>query len=146
MAPFRKYYLSLAFINAAALAVSAYLIVMHFKPDLSDVCHLGEKWNCDIVNKSTYAELFGIPVAILGFIAYASFLGFSLRGLKKNQNKLFPLFFLALSGALAFALYLTGIETFVLRTYCLFCVIQQVLILIEWGIALRLYLLTKRHA
>ncbi|MFA4814592.1 MAG: vitamin K epoxide reductase family protein [Candidatus Gracilibacteria bacterium] len=146
MAPFRKYYLSLVFINVAAALVSAYLIVMHFKPELSDICYLSAKWDCDIVNKSIYSEIFGIPVAILGFLAYSAFLAFALRGLKTDQKKLLPAFLAVLTCALAFAFYLTGIETFVLKTYCLFCVVQQILILLESGVALRLYLLTKRHA
>jgi uncharacterized membrane protein len=133
-------------LNVLAAAVAAYLTYIHYKPALTDFCNFGEKWNCDIVNKSIYAEIFGIPVALLGLLAYLGFLAFSIRGLFKDQTKLVPLYFFALSGSLAFALYLTGIETFVLKTYCLFCVIQQVLILIQWGVALRLYLLTRRHA
>lgn len=146
MAPFKKHYLSLVLINTAATLVSAYLIVMHFKPDLSDVCHLSAKWDCDIVNKSIYAELFGVPVSILGFMAYLTFLTFALRGLRFDQSKWLKFFLMGLGGSIAFSLYLTGVETFILKTYCLFCVIQQGLILLEGGVALHLYLLTKRHA
>lgn len=144
MAPFRKHYIALIILNALAIPVTLYLSYLHYEPDASDICVLSEKWNCSIVNKSIYAELFGIPVSILGFVAYVAFLAFAIRGLKHNQNKLVPYFLLAVAGGTAFALYLTGIEAFVLQTFCLFCVIQQILILIELGVATHLYSLIKK--
>lgn len=143
--PFRRRYLALTVINALALLVALYLIRMHFKPDLTEVCNLGEKWNCDIVNKSIYSTLFGVPVAIYGALTYAALLAFSLRGIFRNQNAWIPYVLLGLTGALGFALYLTGIEAFVLHTFCLFCVTQQVLILIEYGIFLTLFKSLKKR-
>lgn len=144
MAPFRKHYTALAIINLAAMAVATYLTWAHFKPSLTDFCVFGEWWNCDIVNKSIYSEIFGIPVAILGLLAYTAFFIFSIRGLFRDQKKLVPYFLFLVSGGTFFALYLTGIETFMLKTYCLFCVIQQILILIELNIAVKLYQLSKK--
>ena len=142
----KNYYKALSVINFLALLVSAYLTYLHFAPEASDVCNLSEKWNCEIVNKSIYSEIFGIPVSILGLIAYLAFFIFSLRGLRRDQSKWLPYFLFFVAGGTAFALYLTGIEAFVLRTFCLFCVTQQVLILIELGLAIRLTLLTRKHA
>jgi vitamin-K-epoxide reductase (warfarin-sensitive) len=142
----KNHYLLLSLINFLAILVSAYLTYMHFKPELTDICNLSEKWNCDIVNKSVYSEIFGIPVSILGLIAYTAFLTFSIRGLRHDQSKWLPYFLFFVAGGTAFALYLTGIEAFVLRTFCLFCVTQQVLILIELFLAIRLTLLTRKHA
>ena len=133
------HYKLLAGLNFLGMLVSGYLIYIHFEPSLTDFCNLGEQWNCEIVNKSIYAEIWGIPVAVLGFLAYTSFFIFSLHGLKKNQTKLIPWYFLALSLGVAFTLYLTAVETFLLHTYCLFCVTQQIIILIEWGVAWSLY-------
>ena len=132
-------YKILAVLNFLGMLVSGYLVYVHFEPSLTDFCNLSEKWNCDIVNKSTYAEIAGVPVAALGFAAYLSFFIFSLRGLKKSQTRLVPWYFLALSLGVAFTLSLTAVETFVLYTYCLFCVTQQILILIQWAFALALY-------
>ncbi len=133
---FRKRHLALVLINLSALLIAGYLTRLHFKPDLSDVCNFSERWNCDIVNKSTYSTLFGVPVAIFGALTYLSLLIFSIRGLYRDQNRLIPYVFLALNGALAFSLYLTGVEAFILKTFCVFCVAQQVLILLEYGIFL----------
>ncbi len=139
-------YKILAVLNFLGMLVSGYLIYIHFEPALTDICNISEKWDCEIVNKSIYSEIFGIPVAVLGFLAYTSFFIFSLRGLKKPQGKLVPWYFLVLSMGVAFTIYLTTIESLVLRTYCLFCVIQQIIILIEWGFAWSLFRFTRAEA
>jgi uncharacterized membrane protein len=146
MLSMNQIYKTLAVINVLAILTTIYLTYLHFVPEASDICNLSEKWNCEIVNKSIYSELFGIPVSILGMAAYLAFLTFSLLGLRRNLKKWTPYFLAAVAGGTAFALYLTGIETFVLRTYCVFCVVQQILILIELYLAYRLYTLTRRHA
>lgn len=128
----KKSYKALTVLNLLGLAISSYLIYLHFAPEASDFCVIGERWDCDIVNKSMYAEILGIPVAILGALAYFSFLLFSLRGLKQDQRNLEKYFFVLLTGGLGFTLYLTSVETFILKTYCLFCVSQQIVILSEW--------------
>lgn len=145
MKKLEKYYWWLIIVNLLAIMATIYLVDLHYKPELSDICTFGQRWNCDIVNKSTYSTFFGIPVAIMGLVAYLSFLIFSIRGLFRDQTKLIPYFLFFVAGGTAFALYLTGIETFVLKTYCILCVAQQILILIELGIAAKLYKLTKRH-
>lgn len=133
---FKKRHLALVLINLSALLIAGYLTQLHFKPDLSDVCNFSERWNCDIVNKSTYSTFLGVPVAIFGALTYFALLVFSIRGLYRDQKKLIPYVFLALNGAVAFSLYLTGVEAFILKTFCVFCVAQQVLILLEYGIFL----------
>lgn len=136
----KKTFSFLSVLNFFGILISSYLLYMHFSPEASDFCVLGERWNCDIVNKSIYAEIAGIPVSALGLVAYLSFFAFTLRGTRKDQKKFLPYFFALLSVGLLFTLYLTGIETFVLKTYCLFCVSQQIILLIEWAITLRIYL------
>jgi len=145
MVPFRKHYLTLTLLNALAIPITLYLTYLHFKPEASDFCVFNDQWNCDVVNKSTFAELFGIPVAIFGLLAYLVFLIFSIRGLFRDQTNQIPYFLLAVGASTAFALYLTGVEAFYLKTYCIFCVAQQILILMELATASHLYKLSKRQ-
>ncbi len=128
----RNFYKLNIVLNGILLLIAIFLSYAHFKPSLTEFCAINAQWDCDIVNKSIYAELFGIPVAILGTAVYAFFLGFSVRALYRNQERWLKAVFAALTGALLFALYLTGIEAFVLKTYCIFCVAQQILVLLEW--------------
>jgi uncharacterized membrane protein len=72
---------------------------------------------CEQVQNSKYAELFGVPVAVLGLAAYAVVFATALLRVPAA----------ALTGAavalagLAFALYLLAVQAFVLDAYCTWC-------------------------
>lgn len=130
----------LIFLNIVAILATAYLTYVHFKPDASTICSFSEKWDCEIVNKSIYSSFFGVPVSLLGMASYILLLIFSVRGLKHEQRRLLSLVLGCVIGAVGFSLYLTSIEAFVLKTFCIFCVTQQVIILLDLGIFSSLYL------
>lgn len=131
----------LAFI---AMGVTAYLTYMHYKPEASDFCNFGDQWNCDIVNKSEWSVIdlgfIEIPVAILGFSTYLILFIGSVGVVKKwrfqkihswlRPGKVVNLMRYLTYIGLIFSLYLTYVEAFKLQTFCLFCVIQQVIIFI----------------
>lgn len=121
-----KYKKLLKIASFLGMLVTAYLIYQHYKPSSDSFCNINNFISCDIVNKSIYAEIFGVPVSILGFLAYAViFLAADFLDKKKVLTSL-TLF----SGlGLTFSLYLTGIELFALRAICIFCVLQQIIIL-----------------
>jgi uncharacterized membrane protein len=140
----RRHYTYLTIFNLLAIPITAFLIYLHFKPELSTVCSFGSKWDCDIINKSIYSTFLGIPVAIMGLVSYLILLTYSIRGLFRDQRKLVPYATLFVAAGTLFALYLTGVEFFILKTFCLFCVMQQVIILAELGIMIHLWTLTKK--
>lgn len=137
-------YIQLVTLNLFILPVTIYLIAMHYKPEISEFCTFGEAFNCDIVNKSIYSEIFGIPVAILGTITYLLLLAFAIRGRFKDQSKLVPYVTAFVAGGVAFSLRLTYIEAFVLHTWCILCVLQQIVILLQLGVLLHLWKITKK--
>jgi uncharacterized membrane protein len=58
-------------LSLAAMAVTLLLIQAHFQTsEAGSFCNINDYWNCDRVNKSVFAEIFGIPVSILGFLYY----------------------------------------------------------------------------
>lgn len=57
---------AIAALAVAGLGIAAYLTVLHYA-HVSPVCISG---GCEKVQKSSYAELAGIPVALLGMIGY----------------------------------------------------------------------------
>ena len=86
--------------------------------------------DCATVNYSRYSEVYGIPVALLGLLAYLIILGISILEIrttffKTNANLL--IFGISLVGVL-FSAYLTYIELFVIFAVCPFCVISAILI------------------
>lgn len=137
----KKERILLQILSGLGLVVTAYLVYQHYKPVGSSVCNINDYINCDIVNKSQYSEIFGIPVALLGFGAYAVFF---ITSFFRFQKFLGPLL-LFVGIAAGFSLYLTYIEIAILRAICLFCVTQQILIISILIIYLRLLWLKKRN-
>lgn len=125
--------LKLAALSLAGLAVSVYL--WSAKAGKAEfVC--GVYGDCAGVNASPYSIFFGIPVAALGTFMYVTLTVLLFRVWKRPGPTLHLLgFALALCGAL-FSLYLTGVEAFVLGTYCIWCVVSWLLITsitLVWG-------------
>lgn len=122
----------LVVLSVIGLVLSLYSF-LHFKGFTSgEFCTINETVNCDLVNKGPFSNFFGIPVALIGVLGYGFLLVGSLMKRKKlEQDKDLTIFLLAASyGALGFSLYLTHIEAFVLKAWCLICVLSQITILL----------------
>lgn len=129
---YKKYFLFLILVSLAGLAVTIYLTYQHYSAPGTTFCNVSEYVSCDIVNKSIYASIFGVPVAILGLGAYLVLFLSSLSffvSWKHASRILVPVTFFA-GGGLIFSLYLSYIEFFVLYAVCIMCVTQQLLILL----------------
>jgi len=113
------------------LLFSVYSITLHYAPAGSSICNVNETFNCDKVNKSPWATLFGIPVSILGTIAYLTVFLLALKQkavLRKTglTDKDFWGYMLLLTAIMcSFQLYLTMIEIFKIYAYCIACLGSQ---------------------
>jgi len=108
-------------------ADAVYLYI--YKLSSNDKMCLGSG-DCATVNYSRYSEVYGIPVALLGILAYLFIIAVlvleeRLPILRENGNLL--VFGASLVGVL-FSAYLTYIELFVIYAVCPFCVISAVII------------------
>jgi len=130
-------------LNIVAMPVVAELLWLHYKPSDSSFCNFNEQFNCDVVNQSIYSEFLGVPVAIWGLLVYGFLLVFSAVALKRDLSRYYGWVTLLSWIALGFALYLTGVEMFILKTFCIFCLAQQIIILMEAALWLRLYSKSK---
>jgi uncharacterized membrane protein len=112
----------------AGLGVSAYLTWTHLAHQ-SVAC--GQSQDCDIVQQSVYSEIAGIPVALLGLLAYAAlFVLTLLRGrVPEDLDDYIPLaiFGISLIGVL-YSAYLTYLELFVIYAICRWCVSSAIII------------------
>lgn len=119
--------LVIALLAVVGAAVSAYLLTVHWGW-WSAVC-LGVG-DCQAVNTSRFSEFLGLPVALLGILTYAGIFALSLclmRGIAVEWAAR-ALFLIAAAGV-AFSIYLTYIELFVLYEVCPWCVLSALLIL-----------------
>jgi uncharacterized membrane protein len=107
----------LAFLSLAGVIVSSLALQVHYST-ATEPCSINERWDCGIVNHSSYAVVFGVPVAAIGIGGYL------LLGILALARRRFLLLVVALIG-LSFALRLSGIERDILNVWCLYCVISQ---------------------
>lgn len=108
--------------------LSGYSLYAHYSSTPSKLCNFNDTFSCDAVNKSEYAEIAGIPVALVGLGGYVLLAMLAVQILKgRSFHK--DLFWFALAGFL-FSLYLTYLEAFVILAWCPVCVLSQITILI----------------
>ena len=123
----------IAILAIAGVAVSAVSLERHYAKSATAFCELGEKFNCDIVNRSEWSSVMGIPVAGIGMVGYGVLLILATVYRSRAQTPL-RLLVLAFAG-LAFALYLTYVEGYVLETWCILCLSSLGLIATITGLA-----------
>jgi vitamin-K-epoxide reductase (warfarin-sensitive) len=129
----RILFLVIAVLAAAGVVVSGVSLQRHYAKSATSFCELGEKFDCDIVNRSEYSSLMGIPVAGIGVVGYGVLLALSRRCRLRGES---PTWLLVTAAAgLAFALYLTYVEAHVLGTWCVLCLSSLGLIAVITGLA-----------
>jgi uncharacterized membrane protein len=109
----------IAFLAVCGIVVSSVSLQHHYATSKTAYCDIGETFNCDIVNRSPYSSIRGIPVALIGMLGYAALAGLAMVYRERRETPA-----LLLGGAaagLAFALYLTYIEARVLGVWCILC-------------------------
>ena len=106
---------ALAALAVAGVLISVYLSWVHYA-GVEPICSAVS--DCERVQRSDYAELAGIPVAVIGVLGYAAVL-ISLR-VRVEVTAL-----LAYAGV-GFSAYLTWAELFRIEAICQWCVLSAV--------------------
>jgi uncharacterized membrane protein len=122
----RLLFVLIAILSIAGVIDSGVALQRHFAKSSTRFCDFSQKFSCDIVNRSEYSTLLGIPVALIGVAGYGFLFVLStfLRTRDETPNRLL----IAALAGFAFALYLTYVEAYVLTTWCILCVISLALI------------------
>ncbi|HTK59813.1 MAG TPA: vitamin K epoxide reductase family protein [Candidatus Baltobacteraceae bacterium] len=114
-------YAFLLFFITAGLLVSLYALKQHYAPIGGGACNVNATFNCDLVNRGPYGEIFGFPVAGLGVIGYVM-MGILAMHFSRTKDPVIGKALLAmLAGGIAFSMYLTYLEAFVIDAWCLVC-------------------------
>jgi vitamin-K-epoxide reductase (warfarin-sensitive) len=115
----RFLFAAIASLAVAGIILSAISLQRHYAKSATAFCDFGERFNCDIVNRSEYSTVMGIPVAGIGVVGYGVLLALATVYRAREETPL-RLLLAALAG-LGFALYLTYVEGYVLGTWCVLC-------------------------
>jgi uncharacterized membrane protein len=115
---------ALPILAVLGLGVAAYLAYVETQA-VAAVC--GPVGDCNAVQTSEYAYLFGIPIGVLGVLGYVAILAAWAWG-KWRGDKRAALALLAMSAfGVLFSIYLTYLEPFVIGAVCAWCLASAVL-------------------
>jgi vitamin-K-epoxide reductase (warfarin-sensitive) len=115
----RRLFLTIAILAVLGIGVSSVSLQHHYAKSKTSYCDFGQSFNCDLVNRSQYSSLAGIPVALIGIAGYLTLL--ALATLYRDKAETPGMLLLASAVGLAFALYLTYVEGFILQAWCILC-------------------------
>ena len=107
----------IAVLALAGVVVSILALHAHYATGVQP-CDINAHWDCGIVNRSSFAMIGHVPVAVIGIIGYV------ILGVLGFFRQRF-LLVLAVFAGFCFALRLTFIEEYALEIWCLYCVISQ---------------------
>ena len=138
----RRAGLALLLLTLLGLAASAAAAVVHYRL-LSDstyqsVCDFNATWSCTQVYESVYGAFRGVPVAVGGVIWFgavtlltvAALPGSGAAGARRERSTRIAGYIFALGiVGLAVTLYLAYASVFVLKTYCLFCIVTYLAVI-----------------
>jgi vitamin-K-epoxide reductase (warfarin-sensitive) len=115
----RQLFTIIAVLAVLGIVVSSVSLQHHYAKSKTSYCDFGESFNCDLVNRSQYSSIAGIPVAMIGIAGYITLLALATFYREKAETP--GMLVLASAGGLAFALYLTYVEGFILQAWCILC-------------------------
>ena len=121
---------ALLLLSLLGIGISVYLVYIHYT-GLQPACVPGME--CETVLTSKYAQMWGIPVSLMGMLLYTGLFVSSLwLIIKRTQHKGLAAighYTLSLSGTI-FSLYLLYLEAFVIHDYCTWCLASLAVMLI----------------
>ena len=120
---------ALAIVGAA---IAAYLTVVKLGGGLP-AC--GPIRGCDTVATSSYSEVFGVPLAVLGVAISSAIALLQLAWWRRHDRRaLLASYGLGLAGVVVIG-YLTYLELFVIGAVCVWCVTYAVTVVAGWAAA-----------
>ncbi len=118
-----------AVLSLVGIGVSSYLTYTRWF-DKSVVC--AGLHSCNAVAESSYSHLGPVPVSLLGVLGYAAILAVAVFWLRVGDRfgdwPLLAIWGMSVGGV-AYSIYLTYVELFVIDAVCIWCVTQAVVML-----------------
>ena len=121
--PAARLWLAVPILSVLGLGVAAYLAYVETQA-ASAVC--GPVGDCNAVQSSSYARVLGVPIGLIGVAGYVAIL--AVWAWARRSASALPVVLLVLMTGfgVAFSIYLTYLELFVIRAVCMWCVTSAV--------------------
>lgn len=116
----------------AGMALTAYLVltILLDKPPL--YCEEGS--SCDMVQQSRWGTFLGAPIALWGFLTYATLAYIGLR-VRDPVSHWKSAWLVSLAG-LGYSVYLTAISLLVIEATCIYCLISLSIMAVIFGVVI----------
>jgi uncharacterized membrane protein len=124
----RRLRIAIAALSTLGIGIAAYLVHAHYA-GTAIACATG---GCETVQQSRYAEIFGVPVALLGLFAFAGILATLLRSDTAGRAAAVTL---SVSGVI-FAAYLFVAQVAAIHAICQWCIASDVVLTVIAGLTL----------
>jgi len=114
-------------LSGMGMAVAYYLVTLHAaiaRNPHRGLCTFTDTISCDAVLASPYAEIAGVPVALIGVAGFAGLFGLAAVCLFIPQwgpCKMRAVLVLVAAVGLCFELVLTGVEVVIIQAVCPYC-------------------------
>lgn len=96
----------------------------------------GVMGNCNAVQQSAYARIMGVPVGIIGIVAYITILVLWLVNCYRQRQWIEAVLFASAFMGVVFSIYLTVLEPFVIGASCVWCLTSAVVMgILLWTMA-----------
>jgi uncharacterized membrane protein len=122
-----------AVIALCALGASfmSYLAYLHFKTTPGTLCDFGAGFSCEIVNKSVYSTLLGVPLSLLGLTYFVGVAALVWKKFLPDGYHFIQAFTIS---SLIFSADLSFIEFHELGAICVFCEASKLVMIAILGI------------
>lgn len=120
--------MAVSILSLMGLLISLYLLAHSFGLTGPVMCGIGD---CEAVQASPYSHIGPIPISGIGTVGYLLLLVLAFLGLQPRFTRSKVVSLLLLGGSLlgvAFSVYLTYLEAFVIHAWCQWCVGSAVII------------------
>ena len=110
-----------AVLALAGGALAGYLTIVHYRESLLVCSGVSD---CETVQTSKYAEVAGIPVALMGLVMFLVILGLTIARVVRPDlvDTATVAIFVLVAAGIGFYIYLTYLELFVIDAICQWCV------------------------
>ncbi len=99
---------------------STYLTIQHFKNVIPPCTTTG----CEKVLTSEYSVIFGVPLALFGSFFYLTVIILSLVLLTSFRKIFLQIFYLFAVTGVIVSLYLLGLQAFIIKSFCQYCLLS----------------------
>lgn len=122
-------------LTISGILVATYLTVAHYTTTATLACPETGVINCAKVTTSSYSEIMGVPLAVLGLIFFVVMLPLQLPNSWRSRNRSMIYGRLAFAGSgVLMVFWLVYVELFKLNAICLYCTVVHILAVVIFAL------------